>query len=39
MIEIKHFEKLLTLLKKMEDDQNININYIVTCFRTCSMFY
>ena len=26
MIEIEHFEKLLTLLKTFEDDQNININ-------------
>ena len=26
MFEIEHFEKLLTLLKTIEDDQNININ-------------
>ena len=26
MIEIEHYEKLLTLLKAIEDDQNININ-------------
>ena len=26
MIEIKHFEKLSTLLKTIEDDQNINDN-------------
>ena len=26
MIDIEHFEKLLTLLKTIEDDQNININ-------------
>ena len=25
MIEIEHFEKLLNLLKTIEDDQNINI--------------
>ena len=26
MIEIEYFEKLLALLKTIEDDQNININ-------------
>ena len=26
MIEIEHFEKLLTLFETIEDDQNININ-------------
>ena len=26
MIEIENFEKLLTLLKTIEDNQNININ-------------
>ena len=26
MIEIEHFEKLLTLLKTIKEDQNININ-------------
>ena len=26
MIEIEHFEKLLPLLKTIENDQNININ-------------
>ena len=26
MIEIEHLKKLLTLLKTIEDDQNININ-------------
>ena len=26
MIEIEHFEQLLTLLKTIKDDQNININ-------------
>ena len=28
MIEIEHFEKLLTLLKTIEDDQNINIQVL-----------
>ena len=26
MIEIEHFEKVLTLLTTIEDDQNINFN-------------
>ena len=26
MIEIEHFGRLLTLLKTIEDDQNVNIN-------------